>query len=422
MKQWYNIPVKHQYSLVQALYWMSSCTLGGFAAVYLQYRGLSNTLIGVVVGGGACLSMGMQPLAAQITEEIPFLTVKKMIQLLIICMAGLYAVLTFAPLSVTGVMAVYMMMNTLNSCMPPFLSAMGMEFINRGHYLNFGLSRGLGSICFAFCAAALGFVIEKLYPGILGYIYVVIAALLLTAVSFMEDLGNERKTVKKQIRQNMDVGMFQIAMGDPVFLRLMIGFFLTNISNAAVSTYMVNIVRNLGGTDSTLGIANFVSAASEMPVMLLFGLMMKRSNCLKLLKVSAVFFVIKPMILLSAGNLAAALMGFGLQGLSFGLFTPAAVYYVNNAIPPRMRVKGQAVFSMITSGAAVCGGNLLGGWLQDMFGLRMMLGVCVMTAFAGMLVVVSLPEEREEWLPVLFRMRRWGYQRRQRKKMSRGCC
>lgn len=422
MKQWYNIPVKHQYSVVQALYWMSSCTLGGFAAVYLQYRGLSNTLIGVVVGGAACISMGVQPLMAQITEEIPVLTVKKMIQLLIICISGLYAVLTLAPLPVTGVMAVYMMMNTLNSCMPPLMSAMGMEFINQGYYLNFGLSRGLGSISFAFCAAALGFVIEKLHPGVLGYIYVAIAVLLLIAVSVMEDLGNEKKDVKKQYCRNMDAGMLQIATGDPVFLRLMIGFCLANMSNAAVGTYMVNIVRSLGGTDATLGIANFVSAASEMPVMLLFLLMMKRSNCLKLLKVSAVFFLIKPLMLFSAGNLAVAFLGFGMQGLSFGLFTPAAVYYVNNAIPPKMRVKGQAVFSMITSGAAICGGNLLGGWLQDTFGLRTMLGICVIMAFMGMLVVVSLPEEREEWLPVLFRMRRWGYQKRQRKRMARGCC
>lgn len=418
MRQWYNIPVKHQYSMVQALYWMSSCTLGGYAAVYLQYRGLSNTLIGVVVGGAACLSMGVQPLAAQIAEEVPSLSVKKMIQLLIICIAGLYAVLTFAPLPVTGVMAVYTGMNTLNSCLPPLLSAMGMEFINQGKYLNFGVSRGMGSISFAFCAAALGFIIEKLYPGVLGYIYVVFAALLMLAVSVMEDLGNEKKPAKRMFRQDMNVGMIQIAMGDPVFLRLMIGFCLANMSNAAIGTYMVNIVKNLGGTDSALGIANFVSAASEMPVMLLFALMLRKSNCLKLLKVSSVFFLIKPLILLNSGSLAMAYLGFGLQGLSFGLFTPAAVYYVNNALPARLRVKGQAVFSMITSGAAICAGNLLGGWLQDRFGLRMMLAICAAAALMGMLVVISLPEEKEEWLPVLFRMRRWGYRRRQRRRMA----
>lgn len=418
MKQWHNIPVKHQYSIVQALYWMCSCTLGGYAAVYLQYRGLSNTMIGIVVGGAACLSMGVQPLVAQVTETIPFMTVKKVIQLLIVCIAGLYAVLTFFPLPVTGVMAVYMIMNTLNYCMPPLLSAMGMEFINRGYYLNFGLSRGIGSIAFAFCAAILGFVIEKLYPGVLGYVYIVIAAFLFIAVSVMKDLGNERQTVRRQVLQNTDVGIFQLIRKDPVLLYLMIGFCLTNMSNAAVGTYMINIVRNLGGTDSTLGIASFISAASEMPVMLLFGLMMKKSNCVRLLKISALFFVIKPLLILSAVNLPMAFLGFGLQGMSFGLFTPAAVYYVNNSIAPEKRVKGQAVFSMITSGAATCGGNLLGGWLQDSFGLRIMLIICAAMSFAGMLMVVFLPEGKENHMSMFCRVRRRGYHRRQKRRVA----
>ena len=267
MRRLNSISTKHQYSIVQALYWMTSCAMGGYAAVFLQYKGLSNTLIGIVVGGAACLSMAVQPLVAQITESIPFLTVKKMIQLLILCMTGLYAALTFLPLPIVGVMAVYMAMNTLNYCMPPMLSAMGMEFINRGYYLDFGLSRGIGSIAYAFCAAAVGFIIDKFFPGVLGYIYIVFAVLLMLAVSVMKDLGNERRTVRKDSRMDTEEGMLQIVMKNPVLLSLMIGFCLTNMSNAAACTYMVNIVKNLGGTDSLLGIANFVSAASEIPEM-----------------------------------------------------------------------------------------------------------------------------------------------------------
>lgn len=56
MKILEKVQVKHQYSVVQALYWMTSCALAGYAAVYLQDRGLSNTLIGVTVGG-RCLSV-----------------------------------------------------------------------------------------------------------------------------------------------------------------------------------------------------------------------------------------------------------------------------------------------------------------------------------------------------------------------------
>ncbi|MBS6194540.1 MAG: MFS transporter [Clostridiales bacterium] len=407
MKRLIQMQVKHQYSLVQALYWMTSCALAGYAAVYLQYRGLSNTLIGVVMGGAAFLSMAVQPLVAQMAENVPFLSVKKVIQLLIVLMAGLFFVLTVIPVPAVGVMVIYTVMNTLNCCMAPLLSAMGMEFINRGYYLNFGLSRGMGSIFYAVCAAILGFVIERFLPGVLGYIYVVFAALLLLVVSAMKDLGNEKRTVKQYVHEEQGENIWKTVIKDRVFLSLMIGFCLANMCNSAIGTYTVNIVKNLGGTDSILGIANFVAAASEMPVMLLFGILMKKFNCIRLLKISALFFVIKPLMLLMAGNLPLAFVGLGLQGPSFGLFTPAAVYFVNSTIAPEKRVKGQAVFSMMTSGAATCGGNLLGGWLQDAFGLQRMLLICAAMAVAGLLIVLPLKENAGERMPLRYRIRRW---------------
>ena len=169
MNAWKNMPVKHQYSIVQMLYWITCSMLAGYGVLYLQYRGLSSTMIGVVVGGGAGISIAAQPLIAQLTEKIKCLTVKRMLQLLIICMIGLFICLTILPLSEIGVMVLYTLLYMLNTCVPPFLSAMGMEFFNRGYYLDFGISRGLGSIAYASFAAVLGILIEKTYPGIMGY-------------------------------------------------------------------------------------------------------------------------------------------------------------------------------------------------------------------------------------------------------------
>lgn len=398
MKILEKVQVKHQYSVVQALYWMTSCALAGYAAVYLQNRGLSNTLIGVTVGGAACLSMVIQPLAAQVVESISGLTVKKVIQALIVMMAVMFGVLTVIPVPVAGVVILYMGMNTLNYCMPPMLSAMGMEFINRGYYLNFGLSRGLGSISYAVCAAVLGIVIDRFFPGVLGYIYVVLAILLFLAVSAMKDLEAEEPTFQQEIverEKKPEESIWKTVCKNKTFLCLMIGFCLANMNNAAIATYTVNIIKNLGGSDTVLGFANFVSAASEMPVMLLFGYFMKKGNCIRLLKVSAVFFLIKPLVLVFANALPLVILGLGLQGLSFGLFTPAAVYYVNSTLISEQRVKGQAIFSTITAGAATCGGNVLGGWLQDAFGLQTMLWVCAAMALVGVLFVIGLSEKEK---------------------------
>lgn len=406
MKQLRKMPVKHQYSFVQALYWMTSCALCGYAAVYLQDRGLSNALIGVVLGGGACLSILAQPLLAQLAEKVKFLSVKKVIQLLIILMSVLFMILTLAPLPTIGVMIIYMAMNVLNSCMSPLLSAMGMEFINRGYYLNFGFSRGMGSIFYAMCAAVLGVVIDKFFPGVLGYIYVFLAALLMIIVSSMEELKNEEKTVTDYAEKTTEENIWKDIVKDRMFMKLMLGFCLMMLTNLSIATYTVNIVRSLGGSESLLGIGNFINAASELPAMLLFNVLLKKYGCTRLLKVSAVFFVAKPLIILFAGNIPAVFLGLATQGPSVGLFVPASVYYVNKTMAPEKRVRGQAVFSMITSGAASCLGNFLGGWIIDTFGLQVLLQVCVVIAVVGCLIVVSVRENSEERMPIREQFRR----------------
>ena len=402
--------VKHQYTLVQALYWISSCALMGYAAVYLQYKGLSNTLIGIVVGGAACISIGVQPLVAQLSESFRGLTVKRLILLMIGLAAVLFVVLTLAPLPVAGIMAVYIGMYTIYNSLPPLLSAMGMEFINRGYYLNFGFSRGIGSISYAFCAAALGMAIDRFHPGILGYVYVGCAVLLCLAIGIMKDLGKEEVTVQRpeKSRQAEPVGRF--LLHSPVFVMLMAGFLLGNTGNSCIGTYTVNVIKNLGGSDTILGVANFISAASEMPMMILFGVLMKKMDCIRILKISAFFFFVKPLIILTAGSVPAVFVGLAMQGPAFGLFTPAAVYYVNSTIAPEGRVKGQAVFSMVTSGAATCVGNLLGGWMQDTFGLSWMLAGCVVIGAVGLVIVMMIPGTGER-VPVRYRLLRWMYQR-----------
>ena len=399
MKILEKVQVKHQYSVVQALYWMTSCALAGYAAVYLQDRGLSNTLIGVTVGGAACLSMVIQPLAAQVVESISGLTVKKVIQALIVMMAVMFGVLTVIPVPVAGVVILYMGMNTLNYCMPPMLSAMGMEFINRGYYLNFGLSRGLGSISYAVCAAVLGIVIDRFFPGVLGYIYVVLAILLFLAVSAMKDLEAEEPTFQQEIverEKKPEESIWKTVCKNKTFLCLMIGFCLANMNNAAIATYTVNIIKNLGGSDTVLGFANFVSAASEMPVMLLFGYFMKKGNCIRLLKVSAVFFLIKPLVLVFANATAVGYSGTGTSGTFFWTVYTSSCILCKQYADPGTESKRAGNFQYDHGRRGYLWGNVLGGWLQDAFGLQTMLWVCAAMALVGVLFVIQGLSEKEK--------------------------
>ena len=70
MRRIKSVQVRHQYTLLQCFYWVSSCAIMGFATVFLQYKGLSNTLVGMSVGGAAFISIWMQPFLAGLVGKV----------------------------------------------------------------------------------------------------------------------------------------------------------------------------------------------------------------------------------------------------------------------------------------------------------------------------------------------------------------
>ena len=47
-----------KYNCIQFLYWITNCTIFGYVAIFLQYKGLSNTEIGIVTAMGSIMMHG----------------------------------------------------------------------------------------------------------------------------------------------------------------------------------------------------------------------------------------------------------------------------------------------------------------------------------------------------------------------------
>lgn len=46
-----------KYNCIQFLYWITNCTIFGYVAIFLQYKGLSNTEIGIVTAMGSIMML-----------------------------------------------------------------------------------------------------------------------------------------------------------------------------------------------------------------------------------------------------------------------------------------------------------------------------------------------------------------------------
>ena len=117
-------------------------------------------------------------------------------------------------------------------------------------------------------------------------------------------------------------------------------------------------------------------------------------NAGTIMKISGAFFVVKAVITLFAPNVFWFDVAQCVQFFGFAMFTPASVYYVNQAISGADKNKGQAWMGM-TMG--ICGllGNLLGGVILDSKGgVPLMLIVGILLSLVGLIIFVIVDKPK----------------------------
>ena len=70
--------------------------------------------------------------------------------------------------------------------------------------------------------------------------------------------------------------------------------------------------------------------------------------------------------------------------MSFAIFVPASVYYINNLMPANDKIKGQAYMTTTTLGGVI--GSLLGGTLIDALSVPSMLLIATIISALGTLL------------------------------------
>jgi len=75
-----------KYNCIQFLYWITNCTIFGYVAIFLQYKGLSNTEIGIVTAMGSIMMLILSANISNLPNKYEALTPHDVI-------LGIYAIL-----------------------------------------------------------------------------------------------------------------------------------------------------------------------------------------------------------------------------------------------------------------------------------------------------------------------------------------
>jgi PPP family 3-phenylpropionic acid transporter len=391
-----------KYAFLQSMYWITQCIFFSFAAVFLQYKNFNNTQIGIVLSLSSILSIILQPVVSAFADKSKKKTVRNIILTIMLIVLAFTVIFNIWNNTFIIIASIFVAINTLQITLNPLLNSIALEFLNNGYPFNFGLARGTGSIAFAITSFILGHAVSRFSPGIIlplflvSYVFLFIAAYIYRIKSSSKVPGGYEDRIynnTSDANTNPPASIFGFFIKYRRFTFLLLGIAMVFYSHNLVNTYLINIIKNVGGNSTDMGLSLTIAAALELPMMAAFTLIVKKVKCSTLIKISGFFFLIKSVTIWLAPNVMTVHISQAFQMLSFALFTPASIYYVNSIINEEDKNKGQAMLGAATIGIAGTIASITGGRLLDISGVSDMMMLGTIVALIGFVIILFSTEK-----------------------------
>jgi MFS transporter, PPP family, 3-phenylpropionic acid transporter len=371
---------------LQGFYWMIYCPIASFASVYLLSKNFSNQNIGWVMAIANIFAVVMQPAVGALIDRFVKISPKLVLCLMTILSLVLLAGLIFLDAGMLWMAVLYVGIIALLFTMQPLVTSLTFEYINAGRDVNFSATRATGSITFAILSTLLGIWINRYSTDILPIIcfglFVGFLILILTCPPVTRR-GTLRPVEEILVKRPASGFLRKYER----FIPFLIGIAFLFLFHTIINTYMAQIMVSLGGKGTDMGVSMSIAAVFELPAFLGFSFLVAKFDNRSLLKFSAVVYALRSFIFLLAASIGMIYLGQAFQGLTFAIYLPAAVYYVNQMMENEDKVKGQTfITSTMTIGGVV--GSVVGGWLLDHYNAHVMLLFGAAAAVIGCLLMV----------------------------------
>lgn len=370
-----------EYAGVQGFYAAVSAVVSGYASAFLLSRGCSNREMGFILAAGTVAALLLQPLAADLTDRSRRFSALHVLLALGGVMGAALLLLGTVREGGAALAVTYIALLCALMLAQPFCNSLSAYLQLRGAAINFGAARGTGSLCYAVFAAALGLAVGRTSVNILPFAAFAVNALFLAVVAaiLIQCRGTE---VRLPAGAGKSRGLGRFLRDDPRFLLLMAGVALAYLPHMLYSNFLIRVVMRAGGGDGDLGLLGGWCALTELPAMFLFNRLLRRFRSGTLLCFSALMFACKQLAVCLADTMPLLFAAQLLEGISYALFIPATVRYMEENVPYEDAVKGQTLITAMLSLASVVA-SLLGGVLLDAIGLQKTLLASVFVALAG---------------------------------------
>ena len=382
------------YGGIQAAYWMFYAVSNSFASAFLLPRGYSNTEIGIILAAANVIAVFLQPAMADIADRSRRISLIGITQICTILTMALEAALFITERKSAALYVIFVMIVAWQTALQPLINSLCFKLEESGVHINFGMCRSLGSLGYSLLCAFLGTLVEKFGSGVLpisgeAVLAALLIALLVVKSSFDGAMRGNGEKSKRRLREEPcgEINLWRFVRENKLFLVLNIGVVGLYFSNAVLNSFMLQIVTDVGGSNEQMGRVLSLMAFLEIPALFFFDKIRARFSCVNILKFAAVCFGLKVGLIYLAKSMGLIYAAHIFQTFGFGLFLPAMVAFTGEAMRKGEAVKGQALFSAMTTVSATIA-SIFGGILLDVSGAKFMLLVSTAITALGAVVII----------------------------------
>ncbi|HUX37877.1 MAG TPA: MFS transporter [Rectinemataceae bacterium] len=203
----------------------------------------------------------------------------------------------------------------------------------------------------------------------------VIFMLILVIVPESGRLARKEPTEQRKSRGRLD-------------LRLFLGLVIIGLGRLAMAP--VNSFFTLYVTDvvkgDMAGIYWALSAAAEVPALIVAKRFIDRFGPMRVLAVSTAAIAVRLSLYIVAPNVAGVIAAQLLHFFCYGLFLPSAIAFVSSLVPPERRVWGMSLLTGVAVGFPSFLGSSLGGMILERGGYDALFGWAIVPAILGLAI------------------------------------
>lgn len=383
-----------KYSFLQGLFWALYCACYGFITYFLLEQGFSVAGIGIITAVFGFISAIVQPILGYLTDNQKF-TWKQ----LSIFLMGLTSLFSFLILITNSVLIKAIFYGSLLSFLGgtlPLINNASFTCQSDDQKINFGIARGIGSLCYGIASFFLGKATVSFSPNSVP-VFIIFTSLFTVLVIALLPRGqtphqpssnNENDENSNKLSTQKASKQFFLSKY-PQFTVMWVACIFLMIFHNLTNVFLINMFTAVGGTSEDLGTALSIGAIMELPVMFCFAIIYKYIKAKKLLLISGIAFIAKALLYLTSKNLTMLYATQFLQLLSFSVFASATVFYADESMQSQDKTKGQAFMSNTTTIGSLIA-SLLGGFLIQNFGLKTMLATGLAMTILGTVLILII--------------------------------